>query len=267
MDELRVLSIRIEAITTSFRYPNIMITKLPTFDMPPPATIYGNICCAVGDWFNSEDLEFAYVFTSKAKCFDLETTHVVKKSTGRLKGFSDMPKNTEGSINVYEREFLFMPILDLYIKGKEGLLDKLEKSFIEPAFDFVIGRSQDLASCTEIDFITIKKAESIHLDNTLLPWEYRKYFTSGKAVMMPEYLDYLQKRTPYLERYLQLKNDAVFLSKNNGSLNFINHKKDDIWDRDIWEDRRYCKRYKSASFYRGLVFHKLKGRELWKNIV
>ena len=46
---MRVLKIVAEVSITSFRRPHFMWGIQPTFRMPPPATIYGHICSALGD--------------------------------------------------------------------------------------------------------------------------------------------------------------------------------------------------------------------------
>ena len=47
---MRVLKVTLEGITTSFRYPHFMVNVQPSYRMPPPATIYGHICSALGEW-------------------------------------------------------------------------------------------------------------------------------------------------------------------------------------------------------------------------
>ena len=67
MDVLKIVA---EGVTTSFRYPHFTLGIQPTFDMPPPATIYGHICSAVGEWLDPDGLQFAYHFTAEAKAND-----------------------------------------------------------------------------------------------------------------------------------------------------------------------------------------------------
>ena len=46
-EKLELVKVVAEGLITSFRYPHFMWQKQPTFEMPPPATIYGHICSAV----------------------------------------------------------------------------------------------------------------------------------------------------------------------------------------------------------------------------
>ncbi|MCX8024170.1 MAG: CRISPR-associated protein Cas5, partial [Thermanaerothrix sp.] len=81
---MKVLKIIAEGITTSFRYPHFMQVIQPTFEMPPPATIYGHICSALGYWVEPEGIEFAYHFTYQTKFDDLEHIHVLKPGSGKI---------------------------------------------------------------------------------------------------------------------------------------------------------------------------------------
>ena len=75
METMQALRIEIVGDVTSFRYPHFMWGVQPTFEMPPPATIYGHICSVVGEWIAPEGLRFAYHFTHEGKFNDLEHIH------------------------------------------------------------------------------------------------------------------------------------------------------------------------------------------------
>ena len=110
-----VLKIVAEGVTTSFRRPHFMHGIQPTFRMPPPATIYGHICSALGDVIAPDDIAFAYHFTAQAGFSDIEHVHMVAASSGKLKN-TGHPKVLEGSIQPFKRELLFQPRLTLYLK-------------------------------------------------------------------------------------------------------------------------------------------------------
>lgn len=81
---MRVLKVEGQGLTTSFRYPFFMVGQQPTFEMPPPATIYGHICSAVGDLVDPTSLQFAYWFDHAGNIEDLEhfhSTSVAPRST------------------------------------------------------------------------------------------------------------------------------------------------------------------------------------------
>ena len=80
---MRVLKIVAEGITTSFRYPHFMQQIHPSFQMPPPATIYGHICSALGEWFDPAGVRFAFHFTHAGEVRDMEHIIVLKPASGR----------------------------------------------------------------------------------------------------------------------------------------------------------------------------------------
>ncbi len=111
---MRVLKVVLEGTTTSFRYPHFMLSIQPSFPLPPPATIYGHICSALGEWVAPEGLRFAYHFTVAGVGEDLEHIHVLQASGGKL-GETRLPKVLEGDINPFNRHILLHPRLVLYL--------------------------------------------------------------------------------------------------------------------------------------------------------
>ena len=95
---MRVLRVVAEGLTTSFRRPHFMHGIQPTFRMPPPATIYGHLCSALGNVVPPDGITFAYHFTAQTSFSDIEHTHIVSESSGKLQGTS-YPKVLEGAIN------------------------------------------------------------------------------------------------------------------------------------------------------------------------
>jgi len=93
---MKVLKIVAEGVATSFRYPHFMQGVHPTFRMPPPATIYGHICSALGEWFDPKGVLFGVQFFHKGVFEDIEHVHVVGPATGRGPGWC---KKTWGGAN------------------------------------------------------------------------------------------------------------------------------------------------------------------------
>ena len=144
---MKVLKIVAEGITTSFRYPHFMLQIHPSFQMPPPATIYGHICSALGEWFDPNGVQFAYHFTHQGHVRDIEHIIVLappKSSRSKLPG-TQISNVLEGNVNPFERELLFQPRLTLYINRPEW-----EAAFRSPRYAVSLGRSQDLFTYTEI---------------------------------------------------------------------------------------------------------------------
>src|SRR3972149_12287403 len=101
-DKMQLVKVVAEGLITSFRYPHFAWQKQPTFEIPPPSTIYGHICSAVGDWLPPDLLQivrFGYHFTHEGKFVDYkEHLH-----------FGDPIQPFP-----FDRELLFNPRLTLY---------------------------------------------------------------------------------------------------------------------------------------------------------
>jgi len=210
METMQALRIEIVGDVTSFRYPHFMWGVQPTFEMPPPATIYGHICSAVGEWIAPEGLRFAYHFTHEGKFTDLEHIHaggmVEPISTQKRKelvrqGYPDVTLYGESTVTPFQRELLFRPRLTLYLDRLD-----LEAAFRSPRYVVVLGRSQDLCSYppSAVQVVTLEQRDAAYYEHTLLPLEMGTATRRGVAVMMPRYVDYQQRRHPTFAQYLML---------------------------------------------------------------
>lgn len=196
---MRVLKVVAEGLTTSFRYPHFMQGVQPTFEMPPPATIYGHICSALGEWVSPEGIEFACHFTHQGSFDDMEHTHVLAPSSGKLPG-TDFPKALEGAVNPFTRTLLFKPKLVLYINRPEW-----QDAFRSPRYAVALGRSQDLFTYTSISIVELERAERAYFEHTLAPYKMALQARRGYVVLMPRFLDYAHGRAPTFARYVVLK--------------------------------------------------------------
>src|SRR6266702_8054062 len=149
---MRVLKVIAEGLTTSFRRPHFMQGVQPTFRMPPPATIYGHLCSALGFLVAPEEIALTYHFTSLIGFSDIEHTHIVAASSGKLQG-TNYPKVLEGAVNPFKRELLFQPRLTLYLNRPEWI-----DAFRSPRYAVVLGRSQDLFTYTSFHTIELQQA-------------------------------------------------------------------------------------------------------------
>ncbi len=134
---MRALKIISEAVTASFRYPHVQIGKLPTYEVPPPATIYGHLAGVVGDWFEPDGLEFAYTFEHKGRATDLETGQSIERGSGKptlKKRGWDFPVNVLCAPNPQRREFLLRPRLTLYLRGSGRFALAPARGLPEPRF-------------------------------------------------------------------------------------------------------------------------------------
>src|SRR5215216_2712523 len=188
-----------EGPTTSFRYPHFMWGRPPTFEMPPPATIYGHICSAAGDLLDPSEARFGYRFTYEGKGEDLEHLHAVAAGAGRplrAEGriaFTELLR-TQGEINPLTREFLFLPRMTLYVSPAEYF-----EFFRAPRYATVLGRSQDLMSYVELRVVELERSDRAYYEHTLLPWEMQMRTRRGVTVLLPRYVDYARGREPAFE--------------------------------------------------------------------
>lgn len=195
---MRVLKVVAEGITTSFRYPHFMQGIHPTFDMPPPATIYGHVCSALGEWVPPEGVQFSYHFTFQDAFYDVEHIHLLTGSSGKLPG-TDTPKVLEGAVNPFKRQMLFKPRLVLYLNKPEW-----EGAFLSPHYAVVLGRSQDLFMYTDVRVMELQEADHAYFEHTLAPYSMALQMTRGYVVLMPRFLRYADGRLPTFARYVVL---------------------------------------------------------------
>ncbi|OPX90700.1 MAG: hypothetical protein A4E53_00877 [Pelotomaculum sp. PtaB.Bin104] len=238
---MEVLKIVAEGLTTSFRYPHFMQGVHPTFEMPPPATIYGHICSALGEWAPPEGIEFAYHFTYLAKFDDVEHIHVLTASSGKLPG-TKFAKVMEGSVNPFKRAVLFQPRLILYVNKPEW-----EEAFLSPRYPVVLGRSQDLFTYTSVTRTKLVSSANAYFEHTLAPYRMAIKTGRGYAVLMPRFLDYARERIPSFARY-------VVLGRRVYSEDFIKYQEqtgEEYWiDPESPEDK---------GVHLGLLFHTFVG--------
>jgi CRISPR-associated protein Cas5t len=196
---MRVLKVVAEGLTTSFRYPHFMQQIHPTFPMPPPATIYGHICSALGAWFDPTGIRFAYHFAHEGNAKDIEHISVLSSSGGYLPG-TRIPKVLEGNVTPFERELLLQPRLTLYINQPQW-----QPAFQSPRYAVVLGRSQDLFTYSDISVIELEQADRAYFENTIAPHDMALQTMRGVTMLMPRYLDYARNRAPTFSRYLVLE--------------------------------------------------------------
>jgi len=196
---MKVLKIVAEGVATSFRYPHFMQGVHPTFRMPPPATIYGHICNALGEWFDPKAVLFGVQFFHKGVFEDIEHVHVVGPATGRLPG-TKVRKTLEGKVNPFRREILAYPRLTLYVNRPQW-----RDAFLHPRYAVVLGRSQDLFTYKSVEVLSLEETENAYFEATFAPYGLAKHTGAGRVVMMPRFLDYMRGREPVYDRYVILE--------------------------------------------------------------
>jgi len=163
---LSVLRVEMVGTVTSFRYPHFVQGFQPTFEMPPPSTIYGHICGAVGDYIPPNSVRFGYRFTHEGKFIDYqEHLH-----------FDDPVQPFP-----FNRELLYNPKLTLYLDNLD-----LRDAFLSPYYSVILGRSQDLMTYVSVQVVELVRAETAYFEHTLLPLEMSPRLREATiAVTMP----------------------------------------------------------------------------------
>ena len=224
---MRVLKIVAEGLVTSFRYPHFVQGVQITYEMPPPATIYGHICSAVGEFIAPESTRFAYHFTSTTKFVDFEHLHF----------FGKQPK-----MNPFQRELLFQPRLTLYLTNTA-----LKEFFLRPRYAVVLGRSQDLMTYVRVTEVELQPAEATFFSNTLLHLEDTLQLGGRTySVTMPRFVD--EKRTPIWGQYAVLHDEALYPAASGLQMA-------DLEPLPIWVDPEPDAKHPHKPLQRGVVWH------------
>lgn len=226
---MRALKIVAEGVTTSFRYPHFVQGTQPTFEMPPPATIYGHVCSALGYFIEPDSLQFGYNFTWQAKFIDYEHTHI----------FSP----TESKLNPFRRELLYAPKLTLYLDDPA-----LYDAFISPHYPVVLGRSQDLMTYTLVEVVDLQQTEQAFFCDTLLSLvDALRLGGHTYAVTMPRYI------TP--ERQIHWGQYAVL----NGRVDYPGEDSlvaEGATTTPIWTDPEPDAHHPYRAVQKGIVWHR-----------
>ncbi len=218
----RVVKVTVEAPVVSFRYPHFLIGRQPSFDVPPPSTIFGHVASALGEW-PRQPIHFAYAFRSQGRAQDLEHQQIISRTSGKLPGNIVDPlwrppepkpgkrltkkerqprlleKTTEAVVQPHERDFLFDAQLELYLDPPE-----LAAAFQSPTFAVVLGRSQDLACIRRVEIVELPPATQGYVERTILPGELRTRLPWGVTTLMPRYIGPAPERQPIFAPYIVL---------------------------------------------------------------
>lgn len=254
---MKALKIISEAVTASFRYPHVQIGKLPTYEVPPPATIYGHLAGVLGEWFEPEGLQFAYTFEHRGRAVDVETGQPIERGSGKptlKKRGWEFPVNVECTPNPQRREFLMRPRLTLYLAGPDTLLSRLRDAFLSPVYAYVLGRSQDLATCLTSDFVELEESGDAFFSHTILPYEWRPWVSPGTTVHLPKAINYRRQREPRFQVYLQVLWPALRIFPGSGD----SISRNQLPSR-FHVDREEQHDFSGTALPRGIIFHPVEG--------
>lgn len=235
---MEVLKVELAGSVTSFRYPHFTQGFQPTYLMPPPSTIYGLLCSAVGDYIDPVGLVFGYHFTHDGLFVDYkEHLH-----------FSDPVQP-----NPYDRELLFNPRLTLYLSRLD-----LEPAFWRPRYTLTFGRSQDLVTVSTVSMIQLRDAEAGFFTQTLLSLAVSPLLDANTtAVTMPRFID--RRRRTAWGQYAILQNMTPYPSRGSVSnVDWAEEEAENLVLGDnplqLWVDES-CTHPKDSNLHRIVWFH------------
>ena len=232
---MKTVRIEMEGTITSFRYPHLHVGRQPSYPMPPPATVYGHVCSALGEWMPADSMRFAYTFSHEGTADDLELLHMSAVGSGRLDKDWGHTRNIEVQTNVLPREILLHPKLSLYLDvGDEA--EHWADVFRSPRYPVLLGRSQDLAAYRSVDVIELHQLEFGYFEDTLLPWAMRDRIPQGTTFQMPKFIDPRARHTVSWDRYVVLEHRLWWPSKEveppKGARSGLTHE----GDGPVWVD-------------------------------
>jgi CRISPR-associated protein Cas5t len=172
---MKLLHIRLEGWTATFRLPLMYSGTGLSAPVPPYSTLLGLIGNVAGREIAPNETRIGYVFRSTGTAYDLETTRRLEmdKKTGRLKSQS-VP-------GIARRQFHVRPSLELYLDNLA-----LGDAFKSPRNAPCLGRSQDLAWVTRIEDVEAEPCKSGTVRGTLVP--FPQAGASGVVLALPDYL-------------------------------------------------------------------------------
>lgn len=233
---LKVIRVELEGLTCSFRYPHFHVGRQLTYRMPPPATIYGHICSAVGEWVDPSSLRFGYFFSSSGRNSDYEHIYQFTPGSSKRDKKWGQVENIKGELVPVWRDFMLNPKLLLYIDTPTHL-EQIYEGFCSPRYPVILGRSQDMAGYRNVELTSLETASSGYFENTLLPWTFRMRTSVGNPILMPRFIDPEDRQRVLWAPYIVLEN-RLFLSdkpiaEETVPPNIILRSES---DRDVWID-------------------------------
>lgn len=171
---MKLLHVRLEGWTATFRLPLIFSGTALTAPVPPYSTLLGLMGNLAAREIKPHETRIGYKFQSIGTSYDLETTRRLEldKTTGRLKA-QRIP-------GIATRQFHVRPELDLYLDNLD-----LRGIFEQPMNTPCLGRSQDVAWIRAVKEIEAEPYSEGVIRGTLIP--FPQPGASGQILNLPDY--------------------------------------------------------------------------------
>lgn len=253
---MRVTRVVVEAATVSFRHPFFVTGRQPTFEFPPPSTIFGHCASALGRWPDPQGFFFGLHFTSRSRCRDLEHQHITTALPPRTRikvptPSGPAPATTGITVQPVQRDFLFDVRMTLYLPPELGA------AFRSPVHTVVLGRSQDLAEIVAVEEITLERPTRARIEHTLLPRSLRPCVRFGSTVLLSRYIGEPPQREAVFDQFIALREPVYFAADADPSRAFTyvdGISLDPLW---VDPDPEHCD---DEGYSRGVWIHSLLDR-------
>lgn len=170
---MKLLHVRLEGWTATFRLPLIYSGTALTAPVPPYSTLLGLIGNLAAREIAPDETRIGYTFRSAGVSYDLETTRRLElDKSGRLK--------SQRVPGIATRQFHVRPKLDLYLDNLS-----LRGAFESPANAPCLGRSQDVAWVGRPEEIEAEPCDEGDVRGTLVP--FPQPGASGQILNLPDY--------------------------------------------------------------------------------
>lgn len=176
MNLINALHVRIEGLTSSFRYPLIISGLQLSVPVPTYSSILGMISSCAGRIVSSKETRIGFEFYCKSDNVDIERT-VRLSNKGKLK-----LNPVQG---ILKRQIYWHPVMDLYLTNLN-----LKGAFENPVSTPSFGRSQDIAWISRVNEVTLTPLNRGMLAPTLIPMNMlKKKGVPGLVSRLPEWFD------------------------------------------------------------------------------
>ncbi len=248
---MQVARVVIKAPVTSFRHPFFVTGRQPTFDFPPPSTIFGHCASALGTWPDPNTFFFGLHFTVQARAYDLEHQHITTALGPKAKTKVPTPDGparatTEVTVQPVRRDFLFGARMTLYLPPHIGA------AFRSPVHTVVLGRSQDLAEVREVKEIVLVRPGRARIEHTLLPRSLRPCVRFGTTVLLSRHITEPPARDATFAQYIALREHVELGEGAEPNRAFV--MSDGVSLQDLWVDTDFLD---DRGFPRGVWIHRL----------
>jgi|YNPNPStandDraft_1061719.scaffolds.fasta_scaffold06280_4 CRISPR-associated protein Cas5t len=248
---MRAAKVVIGAATASFRHPFFVVGRQPTFDMPPPSTIFGHCASALGRWPARSEFWFGIHFTFRSRARDLEHQHVTTSLSQASRIFVPTAEGparatTEVSVQPVLRDFLFGVRMTLYLPLV------FADAFRNPVYPVVLGRSQDLAEIERVEEIDLVVHDRARLEHTLLPQSLRPGVTAGTTALLSRFVGEPPERPAEFAQYIILHEPVFVGGPGDSPRTFIHFDGADLGALRCDPTER-----DDEGYYRGVWIHRL----------